>query len=173
VLPALRRALDLRAGTAFGFGVGDTSPDAVLKALTRVLGPPTRDTGVYVTHIPDPEHCFGNQQHRILRWGSLAYAFWHSGKYLLSGWTLGNMNALTSIDWPEPPPIVERPVIAATTAEGLGVGSPISAVQQRYGLRPNGPHRAFLGANPLVSPVTVVSYAHGLVTGIGRTLTVC
>jgi hypothetical protein len=174
VVPPLRRALDLNAGTAFGFDVGDTSPESVAKALTPVLGPPTRDTGVYVTHIPDPEGCFGNQQNRIVRWGNLAYMFWHPGGYVLSAWTLGSTKDLWApLAWPEPRPVIEEPAIAATTADGLGIGSPVRAVRKRYALQPSGPHLALVGANPVVSPVTVVSHADGVVTGIGRAFPVC
>lgn len=175
--PPLGRALDLHAGrsTAFGIGVGDTSPEAVIKALTPVLGPPTRDTGVYATHLPDPEGCFGNQQYRIVRWGNLAYMFRHPDSYVLAGWTLGSTRDLwePKYEWPEPRPVIEQPAVAATTADGLGIGSPLRTVRKRYAMQPSGPHLAAVGPNPVVSPVTVVSYANGVITGIGSNAPAC
>jgi hypothetical protein len=170
VVPPIGRAIDLRAGTAFGFGVGDASLEAVIKALTPVLGPPTRDTGLYVTHIRDPEHCLGDQQYRILRWGNLAYMFGPE-----SGWTLGSTRDLWGPSWPEPRPVIDQPAIAATTADGIGIGSPFRTVRKRYALQPYGPdpHSAFVGANPVVSPVTAVSDADGVVTGIGSIAQAC
>jgi len=174
VVPPLGRALDLNAGTAFGFDVGGTSPETVIKALTPVLGPPTRDTGVFVTHIPDPEGCFGNQQNRVLRWGNLAYKFWHRGGYVLSAWTLGSTKTwLYPFEWPEPRPAIEQPAIAATTADGIGIGSPLRVVRNRYALQLNAPHRALVGVNPVVSPVTFVFHTDGVVTGIGRESPAC
>jgi hypothetical protein len=172
VPPPPGRALDLRAGTLFGFKPGPgTDPDGVRNALESILGPPTRDTGWYETTSSGPEDCLGHARQRILRWGSVSYAFFGSSDvYALWSWTLGDSNAAGWGDRKEPPPIVEEPVVRATTADGLGIGTSIAVLQRDLGDRvqlfDNGQ-----GSN-LPAQITV-SLAHGLVTGYAGTLSFC
>jgi hypothetical protein len=175
-LPPLARAIDLRAGTAFGVGPGPgTNPDVVLATLTPALGAPTRDTGWYVTPSRAAD-CLGGQRQRILRWGSLSYAFWHSNTDVLWSWTLGDSNATGDGDRREPHPIVESPVIAATTADGIGVGTRLAVLQARFDSRVTvAPDRrsASLPVPNGNGSVVLVSLDHGVVTGIGGRLAFC
>ena len=172
--PPVSRALDLRAGTLFGFRPGpNTNPDLVLNALTPVLGPPTRDTGWYVTRsVPVPgggEDCLGHNRQRILRWGSVSYAFWHSNVYVLWSWTLGNSEAAQEGDRREPHPIIERPIVKATTVGGLGVGTPVAALRNRLG---DDLHLYDNGQRATASAVQL-SIKHGAVTGYAGVLSFC
>jgi hypothetical protein len=169
--PPPSRALDLKAGTLFGFKPGPyTDPDAVRGALEPILGPPTRDTGWYETTSAGPEDCLGHKQARVLRWGNVSYAFWHSNVDVLWSWTLGDSRAAGRGDRKEPVPIVELPAVHATTSDGLGVGTPIAALQRAFGDRvqmfDNG-RGAFLPAQ------ITISLARGLVTGYAGTLSFC
>jgi hypothetical protein len=169
--PPPSRALDLGAGTLFGFKPGPgTDPDGVRTALEPILGPPTRDTGWYQTTSNGPEDCLGHLQARVLRWGNVSYAFWHSNTDVLWSWTLGDSKASGDGDRKEPLPIVEEPVVKATTADGFGVGTPIAVLQRELGdgvqVYDNG-----TGAN-LPAQITL-SVAHGLVTGYAGRLSFC
>ena len=169
--PPPSRALDLHAGTLFGYRPGPgTNPDAVRSALTPILGPPTRDTGWYETKSAGPEDCLGHLKARVLRWGNVSYAFWHSNTDVLWSWTLGDSKAAGRGDRKEPLPIVEQPVVHATTADGLGIGTSITALQHIFGNRvqlfDNG-QGAFLPAQ------VSVSLAQGVVTGYAGTLSFC
>ena len=169
--PPPSRALDLRTGTLFGFGPGfGTSPDLVRKALTPILGTPTRDTGWYETNSSGPDDCIGHIQARVLRWGSVSYAFWHSNTDVLWSWTLGNSKAAGRGDRHEPLPIVEQPAVHATTADGIGVGTPIGELQRRLGKRIqlfDNKRGATLAAG------VTVSIENGVVTGYAGSLAFC
>jgi hypothetical protein len=181
--PPLSRALNLTMGSAFGFTPGQFVDAAlVLRALTPVLGPPTRDTGWYVTPyqpVPGvPEDCLGRNTQRILRWGNLSFAFWRytgAGRppYMLWSWTIGDTRASGEGDRREPHPIVERPAVAATTADGIGVGTPLSVLRSHFGaISVTGDGPAYLRGNDRGSHIDA-TIAHGKVTGIGTTLGFC
>jgi hypothetical protein len=170
-VPSPDQAIDLESGSIFGFRPGpDVGPDRVREALTPVLGPPTRDTGWYVTpSVAGSEgDCSGQQSQRIVRWGSLSFAFRRSNTEILWSWALGDTNAAIG-DQREPQPIVQQPVINATTAEGIGVGTPVDELERRFGSRvqpfQNG-RGAFIGAASL-------AFEDKAVVGIGSELAVC
>jgi hypothetical protein len=168
--PPPSRALDLQAGTLFGFKPGpDTDPDAVRAALEPILGPPTRDTGWYTTQSSGPEDCLGHLRARVLRWGNVSYAFWHSNVDVLWSWTLGDSKASGDGDRKEPLPIVEEPVVKATTADGLGVGTPIAVLQRQLGDR----LQMLDNGQGATIPGGAISLANGVVTGYAGRLSFC
>jgi hypothetical protein len=174
---ALDGAIDIANGSAFGFAPGNgVDPEAVRGAVSGVLGAPTHDTGWYMTQPLGSHDCLSGTEQRILRWGSLSYAFWKepgSGPthFTMWNWTLGDPAAEGDGDQREPQPIVRLPVIAATTADGIGVGTEFSVVQAKYGrrlqLRDDG--LGYLVDGSLV----MLSVAHDRVTGIAGRLTFC
>jgi hypothetical protein len=170
--PPLDRALDLVRGTAFGFTPGnDIKPQVVLDVVTRVLGPPTRDTGWYTTKSLGPDDCLGHNRQRILRWGSLSFAFWHpqAVQFTLWNWSLGD----SSDDQREPHPIVARPIIAATTADGLGVGTSLTAVQRRYGAKVSVADDKSRASIQYGAGSVNLFLAHGQVSGMQSRLSFC
>jgi hypothetical protein len=169
--PPLSRALDLQVGTLFGFKPGpDTGPDAVRAALEPILGPPTRDTGWYETTSTGPEDCLGDKRARVVRWGNVSYAFWHSNVDVLWSWTLGDSKASGDGDRKEPPPIVEQPAVHATTPDGFGVGTPIAVLQRELG---DGVQMYDNRQEALLPGGVMVSLARGLVTGFAGRLSFC
>jgi hypothetical protein len=132
--PSVDRALDLISGTAFGIQPGDVLPETVLSTLTPVLGPPTRDTGWYIAELHEGGDCFGNQRHRILRWGNLSFGFHnppeHPERFILWGWALGPDENMR-----EPQPIVDTTPLAATTPDGVGIGTSLEELRAVYGER--------------------------------------
>jgi hypothetical protein len=173
-----RGALDLENGTLFGFKPGPLTPATVLAALTPELGPPTRDTGWYVTKSNNPDDCIGGQTQRILRWGNVSYAFWRVSdptQYVLWSWTLGDSRAADWGDRHEPLPIVEQPVINATTAAGLGVGTSTDTLRSVFGSRfviPSDGSSAQI-FRPDQNPTAYVRLVNGKATGIAGVLPFC
>lgn len=106
---------------------------------------------------------------RVLRWGNVSYAFWHSNVYVLWSWTLGDTRASGWGDRREPHPIIERPVVKATTVGGLGVGTPAAVLQRRLGVS----FSLFDNGRGATAAALHVSIAHGVVTGYGGTLSFC
>jgi hypothetical protein len=137
-----------------------------------VLGAPTRDTG-WFTALPRPvpgggEDCLAGPV-RILRWGNVSYAFGHGNVYVLQSWTLGNSGAAGEGDRREPYPIVERPIVMATTVGGLGVGTAVAVLRGRLG-----DDFQLDGIGPGATAAAVrVSIKHGVVTGYAGVLSVC
>ena len=172
--PPLARAIDVKRATLFGFAPGgNVNPDDVLKSVTSVLGAPTRDTGWYTTHRfvnPDgSEDCLGGITQRVLRWGNVSYAFWHYNVYVLWSWTVGDESAEGDGDRREPHPIVEVPAFAPTTDGGIGLGTPVAVLRERF------PKHFFVfdngkGAN--LWAVTV-SLANGVVSGVQGRMGFC
>ena len=133
-------ALDLHAQTAFGFGVGYVTADALLTAMTTHLGPVTNDTGWNVMprlDAGDPAvDCLAAIPARVLRWGDLSFVFFQSpfgvdGEFLWS-WSVG--------DPPSSPGPRREPQLSGQptatrlrTPQGISVGSPTSVLDGAYG----------------------------------------
>lgn len=153
----------------------------MVAALKPLLGPPKRDTGWYETATLNTDDCLGGNQQRVLRWGSLSYAFWKTvvnGKqqYTLWSWVVGDINASGWGDRREPLPIVLQPVIAATTADGDGVGTKLAVLQQRFGpgtiQLSDDHHEAYLGLGGPAGNVQL-TIDDETVTGIAGTMGFC
>lgn len=172
--PSVDGSLDLAKGTAFGIAPGNgVTPESVLDTLTPVLGPSTRDTGWYITELRSNEDCLGNMRQRILRWGNLSFAFWNPqqspAQFTLWGWALGK-----TADQREPQPIVDTPTVAATTSDGIGIGTPFVEVQARYGTRVQvaaDNKTVFMSTSS--NGVVVFSLKDGNVSGIQSRLSFC
>ena len=175
--PPTDRTLDLDRASAFGFAPGQrVDPDTVRAAVSRILGPPTRDTGWYVTKSSNQDDCIGGMTQRILRWGSLSYAFWRESNptlYVLWSWTLGDSRAANWGDRHEPHPIVDKPVVATTTAAGIGVGSTLDALRRAFGSRLVGVTATSASINHPDSPDLDFELKDGTVTGIAGVLPFC
>jgi hypothetical protein len=148
-------------------------PNDVAKALTPILGAPTRDTGWYTTRRfvnPDgSDDCLGGRVQRILRWGNVSLAFFGESQKVLWSWTVGDESGEGDGDRREPHPIVEVPVFKATTEGGIGVGTPVAVLQRQFGA-------AFsiddTGRGGMLRGVTL-SLANGAVTGIQGRMGFC
>lgn len=110
--------------TIFGVApVGDTiDVDAAIAAIDEVLGAPSDDTG----WLPMPTEelpCKLNTEHREVVWSDLRISFERgSGGATIGAWNLGRTTMLA----PASPPLSGRSGV--TTLEGIGVGSPRSAL---------------------------------------------
>jgi hypothetical protein len=108
-----------------------------------------------------------------VRWGNLSFAFWNSTvpgtvRFTLWSWALGD-----TADQREPHPVINQPIIAATTADGIGIGTALTTLRGRYGSRlvlADDRRSALLHAS---GASVIVSLAHDIVTGIQSRLAFC
>jgi hypothetical protein len=133
-------ALDLRAQTVFGVGVGFASSDQVLQDVSAQMGPVTNDTGWYTLSSLAPDatttDCLANIPSRILRWGDLAIAFFQSkfgvgGEFLWS-WSVGAPISSQG-DRREPNMPASSEPTGLRTAQGISVGSTVDEMTTAYG----------------------------------------
>jgi hypothetical protein len=148
-------------------------PEAVLDTLTPVLGPPTRDTGWYLAPLSGTDgDCLGGVRTRILRWGNLSFAFWNpdsGAQFTLWSWALGEAG-----EQKEPQPLVDTPPIAATTADGIGIGTSMAELRARYGadVQVAADHKTvFMGSSS--GSAIMFYFADGKVIGIRSRLSFC
>jgi hypothetical protein len=130
-------ALDFRAQTLFGFGIGYVSLDQVVNVISAQLGPVTSDTG-WLPEVPaGPEDdCSSSAPTRILSWGDLTITVSQRDQPGPSA-ALSEYLELWYVGDPTVSNVLGRSIPGAPTglhtADGIGIGSTMKSVNAAYG----------------------------------------
>jgi hypothetical protein len=151
-------ALDLERGTVFGLSASRVHDAATaVDLISRSLGAPTSDiTEMTVRYCPEPA------EFRIVRWNDFVLEFDRSGDTeYLSSWQLGDPGQEIAVGpvGPDPEPLGAGVV---TTADGIGIGSPASALD-RFTPIVSDPQHMILGGDVQAVAVTI---RDGVIAGL-------
>jgi hypothetical protein len=151
-------ALDLQQGTVFGLA-GSTVHDAAtaVELISRSLGVPTSDTTeMTARYCPEPA------EFRVVRWNDFVLEFERSGDTeYLSSWQLGDPDEEIAIG-PVGPNVEPSVASGVSTADGIGIGSPASALD-RFSPIASGPEKLIIGGDTGTLAVTI---RDGVIAGL-------
>jgi hypothetical protein len=176
--------ISFETGSAFGFLPADAvTADEIEAHVSSILGPPTHDTGWFVTPddptITDHEDCMGGNTTRVLWWHDLSFVVWQfpDGTESLFAWSVGDILATRFGDRREPylPEPGDRSNVTSGTP-AIGIGTPGDEVLTAY---PELQQAAIDFAEPndrkqlwQVGPVTII-LLDGRVIGFGNEVHFC
>ncbi len=135
--------LDLSRGAAYGYYAGQyvSSIETLIADLSEQLGEPSHDTGWFVTPPTEPPgepDCLADMTTRAIWWGDFVVSLWPDASLTggtIWNWTLGA--EATDVNVFADAPYTPTPN-GITTVEGFGVGQPMSAIDEYYGVRFDG-----------------------------------
>jgi hypothetical protein len=185
--PDLAGAIDLVAGTVFGFGVTvaqDTpSPtaDEVVATISARLGAagPDQDTG-WFDHPRNgsEEDCLGGIPHRVVRWGDLVITFWSvESEEPMVQWLVGDTAAdsyFVTYRPDAPEPVLPGDPLPLSSADGVALGIDEADLPADLGERqPGAPGVTNVFINRVSIAPGGVQLVDGTVTAIGFAHSFC